>query len=112
MGIGIGYVEFLDESYVAEAVALNGGTVASRPVRVSRCHKSGTTLSKKNRNATVGRSGKRQKVGEEGGKRYGNKQDGKSFMGSKAEQGVIPKKSKKSKDGKKKSKKKKKTSSK
>ena len=69
MGIGIGYVEFLDESYVAEAVALNGGTVASRPVRVSRCHKSGTTLSKKNRNATVGRSGKRQKVGEEGGKR-------------------------------------------
>ena len=60
-GIGIGYVEFADESYVSEAIALNGSQLAKRPVRVERCHKSGKT--DKNRKATVGRSAKRQKTG-------------------------------------------------
>ena len=61
MGIGIGYVEFADESYVSEAVALNGSQLAKRPVRVQRCHKSGAL--DKNRKATIGRSAKRQKMG-------------------------------------------------
>ena len=60
-GIGIGYVEFADDSYVSEAIALNGSQLAKRPVRVERCHKSGKT--DKNRKATVGRSAKRQKMG-------------------------------------------------
>ena len=114
MGIGIGYVEFANDSYVAEAVALNGSQLASRPVRVQRCHKSGN---QKNRNASVGRPGKRQKTnGNSGGRdrqrerkprsSTGRNGNNNSFMGSKAEKGVVMKmkKNKKSKGEKKKKK--------
>jgi hypothetical protein len=62
-GIGIGYVEFEDPSYVSEAIALSGSQLGKRPIRVERCHKSGKTV--KNRNSIIGRSAKRQKVGSD-----------------------------------------------
>ena len=99
MGIGIGYVEFADDSYTSEAVALNGGVLAGRPVRVQRCHKSGG-LNQKNRKATIGRSAKRQKHGNDFGKdkkererkpRSDTGRNGKSFQGAKADVDVVPK---------------------